>query len=320
MVASSHEDEGAAQKKRRLDGGAEDVAAAHRLRQAYSGPSQSKFRVAAVLRFHRTDGSFGTIEAVNAEPHDANIRGAICAERAALCKFAQAEALSGSQVVRVVCVTDNARPIFPGPLCREFLASVCSEDAEVLCSGAAEPAQWSTQRVSDLWPLPSVYSRKGQDEIKALAAELSPKAQVPAEASPQRRAYDAALALAKKQSKQTSIFPVCFAAAVCCADGGVHTAAELKGVEYGCTVDAVTQLLPQMLRAKESAEAESAPVAIMQVDQFGLAHAPFAAARSLLIEHGFGNVLLGGHLPDGSLFEMRPAVLSLPFADFELLA
>ena len=33
----------------------------------------------------REDGSEGTIEAVNAEPHDANIRGAICAERAAMC-------------------------------------------------------------------------------------------------------------------------------------------------------------------------------------------------------------------------------------------
>ena len=34
----------------------------------------------------REDGSEGTIEAVNAEPHDANIRGAICAERAAMCE------------------------------------------------------------------------------------------------------------------------------------------------------------------------------------------------------------------------------------------
>lgn len=32
----------------------------------------------------REDGTEDTIEAVNAEPHDANIRGAICAERAAL--------------------------------------------------------------------------------------------------------------------------------------------------------------------------------------------------------------------------------------------
>merc|ERR1719444_661930 len=82
-----------------------DVAAAHALRKEYQAPAQSKFRVAAVLRFRRADGREGTIQAVNAEPHDGNIRGAICAERAALCRF-QLEEGATARILRVVCVTD----------------------------------------------------------------------------------------------------------------------------------------------------------------------------------------------------------------------
>ena len=42
---------------------AEDVAAAHALRERSAAPLQSKFRVSAVLRFIRGDGSQGTVEA-----------------------------------------------------------------------------------------------------------------------------------------------------------------------------------------------------------------------------------------------------------------
>ena len=42
---------------------AKDVAAAHALRERSAAPLQSKFRVSAVLRFVRGDGSQGTVEA-----------------------------------------------------------------------------------------------------------------------------------------------------------------------------------------------------------------------------------------------------------------
>eukprot|EP00443_Scrippsiella_acuminata_P087893 CAMPEP_0115560806 /NCGR_PEP_ID=MMETSP0271-20121206/100659_1 /TAXON_ID=71861 /ORGANISM="Scrippsiella trochoidea, Strain CCMP3099" /LENGTH=157 /DNA_ID=CAMNT_0002994895 /DNA_START=125 /DNA_END=594 /DNA_ORIENTATION=+ len=76
----------------------DDVMAAQELRKSYKAPPQSKFRVAAVLRFRRADGSEGVIEAVNAEPHDGNIRGAICAERAALCRFQREHSCGASRL------------------------------------------------------------------------------------------------------------------------------------------------------------------------------------------------------------------------------
>lgn len=54
----------------------------------------------------------------------------------------------------------------------------------------------------------------------------------------------------------------------------------------------------------------------MQVDNYGIAHAPFAGARSLLIEHGFGEVTIASHGADG---QWLPAIMvkeALPHADF----
>ena len=98
----------------------------------------------------------------------------------------------------------------------------------------------------------------------------------------------------------------------------IVSARQLKALEYGATQDAVSQLLPQLLPHPPHEDAEDDPVVLagldhdkapnssnppshepkttvigpplllVQVDQFGIPHAPFAAARSLLVEHGLG--------------------------------
>jgi len=291
----------------------EDVNAAHRLRKAYAPPRQSKFRVASLLRFTRTDGSVGTIEAVNAEPHDANIRGAICAERAAFCQFQRDEADRGSRVVRVIVATDADAPIFPGPLCREFLTATCEPDVEVVASGAGGKSM--VRPLGELLPLPMLYRLSGdQDAMRALGARLGPTAAPPAGDELLAATYRAAVARAKKQESQAVVFPVLFAAAVGFTDGRVHSVAEVKGIEYGCTVDAVSLLLPELFRVREEGGAPAAVVA--QADQFGLAHAPFAAARSLLMEHGFGDLRIFAHDKEGSLAAPITVKESLPLSNF----
>lgn len=279
-----------------------DVDATQKIRLAYTAPKQSKFRVAALLRFTRPDGSQGTIGGTNAEPHDANIRGAICAERLALGVFQREEAAKGSKIRRVVCATDCDAPIYPGPLCREFLTSLCDADTEVVAAGANGDV--ATQPLRALLPIPSLYRRGDQDSMTALGERLGAAAGPPPEdlmlGLPEGslgRAYAAAVAKARRQLKQKAVFPVCFAAAVCFEDGRVHSVCELKGIEYGCTVDAVSLLLPELLRSREE---QLRAVCVVQVDQHGLGHAPFAAARSLLVEHGFGHVAVCGQAEDGS--------------------
>lgn len=274
-----------------------DVAAAHRVREAYTAPKQSKFRVAAVVRFVRKDGTHGTLEAVNAEPHDANIRGAICAERVALCNFQKQEAASGSRITRVVCVTDHTSQIFPGPCCREFLTATCEPDVEIVASGTADQAALTCLPLRELLPLPSVYRQRGQDSIKAIGSTLRDRVKPPLDEN-LAAAYTAAVACARKQEKQAVVFPVQFAAAVRFANGRVYATAELKGIEYGCTVDAVSLLMPEIIRTRD--EDGVAATCIIQADQFGVAHAPFAAARGLLIEHGLADIKISAHDESGS--------------------
>ena len=64
-------------------------------------------------------------------------------------------------------------------------------------------------------------------------------------------------------------------------------AADLKGLEYGCSLDPVCQLLHMMTRRHRQGHRA---VRLVQVDQYSVYHAPFAQARSLLLEHGFGDV------------------------------
>ncbi|KAL7564682.1 hypothetical protein ACA910_021237 [Epithemia clementina (nom. ined.)] len=89
----------------------------------------------------------------------------------------------------------------------------------------------------------------------------------------------------------------------------IVSACQQKALEYGATQDAVCQLLPQLLLRvlpKEQQSPQQAegghdptrekpnsnltiPHVLVQVDQYGIPHAPFAAARSLLVEHGLGH-------------------------------
>lgn len=289
----------------------EDVMAAQLLRKSYTAPPQSNFRVAAVLRFRRGDGTEGVIEGVNAEPHDGNIRGAICAERAALCRFQRDEPEADTRVLRVVCVTDSPSLIWPGPMCREFLTASCDPDAEICVAGSEDPLNFVTKKLRELLPAPSVYRRRDQASIKKFAAELSKKVAAPPDTR-FKAAYTAAVEKARLQQAQLNVFPVVFAAAVCFEDGRIHCVSELKGMEYGCTVDAVSLLMPEMIRARD--EKLPAPICVVQADQFGVAHTPFAAARTLMVEHGFRNVLSSAHNDSGDWTVPMTAGDSLPGA------
>merc|ERR1712008_227533 len=150
---------------------------------------------------------------------------------------------------------------------------------------------------SDLLPFPSLYRGLDQDAMKELGTKLSAAIVTGHEDPMVTAAYKSAAAMAKQQVKQAAVFPVLFAAAVVFEGGRIHASAELKGIEYGCTVDAVSLLLPEMCRARTAGEAGA--VCVIQADHFGVAHLPFAAARSLLIEHGFGWYMAGTNVSQG---------------------
>ncbi|CAM9507958.1 unnamed protein product, partial [Phaeothamnion confervicola] len=89
-----------------------------------------------------------------------------------------------------------------------------------------------------------------------------------------------------------ALHPIRYAAAVLFDDGTVETASQLKALEYGATADAVVQLVATMQQKRRAAVGARY---VMQVDQFGNLHAPFAMARSILAEHGHGEVIVLVH-------------------------
>lgn len=96
--------------------------------------------------------------------------------------------------------------------------------------------------------------------------------------------------------------------------------------EYGNTLDPVSQLVVGMERRRvqaldqdDSSSQKVAPVVLLQVDQFGVCHAPYAMARSILSEHNYGEVLCIVHDAFGDLAGHKASSLvPAPSGDFPL--
>ena len=98
--------------------------------------------------------------------------------------------------------------------------------------------------------------------------------------------------------------PIQYAAAIKFDNGHVYTASQRKTLEYGCSVDAITQMASLILTGGDgggvcgggsgggSGSGSGRPKLIVQVDQYGVIHAPFAAARAFLSEYGFGDLVI----------------------------
>jgi len=77
------------------------------------------------------------------------------------------------------------------------------------------------------------------------------------------RLLDLAIVEAKRSLSSTNeeIHPIYFGA---------------SALEYGCTLDAVTQLVPRLQ------DKSHALILLIQADQYGIAHSPFAPATSII--------------------------------------
>jgi cytidine deaminase len=266
----------------------------NRLKLLDGFPSQSHFRVYALLFVENADRLLQIVQGSNAE--QGYIGGAICAERAALC---QLRFIRSPIVRKVVVVTDSKHPLSPGALCREFLMSHVEPDVCVVM-GSSEGDEVSQCLMKDLWPYPYVYRKQSRStllqEMERMSTVLKCVDSLHMDVA--INLYAKALSVNSKDSHD-SIHPVRLSAALLFDDSSISTAWQLKGLEYGCTLDPVSQLLLDAERKKyclpcNNGDIESAsrafvkPTMLVMVDQMGIAHAPFAQARSLLSEHGYG--------------------------------
>lgn len=306
-------------------------------------PSQSNFRVAAIfIVSHQIKTGEDVTSRVSfvcgSNAEQGYIGGAICAERATLCRL---RFYDQAKIMKVIVTTDSEHAIAPGGLCREFLMSAASPDTPVI-AGNARSDRVVECRLEQLWPYPYLYRYCLRCNLLSYAEEFSWKVMNTVRRPPlsvgeesasvtssnnekfseidftgEAHAPLARLVTAAKEVNQydefEQIHPLRLSGAVLFGDGYIETSWQWKALEYGCTLDPISQLLNPMrqypMRQAQGLEGEDAiqkrevcsPRCIVMIDQFGVCHAPFAAARSLLFEHGFQQVQVLVHSQEGKL-------------------
>ena len=331
-----------------------DAYLAHQYRLSLpSSPSQSNFRVLALLFYEELSDNDGTaishlppwikqvvgdrnfIVGTNDEP--GYMGGAICAERAAM---VQLRFVPAFRLTKVVIATDcETVPISPGMLCREFLAGHGDSvpwDLKVISTGSqclrtkkknaeifgklprarrfrtnkeplndnesciARNADYSIATlkttIAELYPFASPYTRFTAPQSVKLGTRYSKSSfrtrDTDSLDETAKRLLELAISEAKRSVSNESNcenHPIHFGAAVLFSDQSISTSHQSSALEYGCTLDAVSQLAPYI--RDEACD----PVLIVQADQYGVAHSPFAPARAFLSERGYEDCLVLVH-------------------------
>jgi hypothetical protein len=206
--------------------------------------------------------------------------------------------------MKVVIVTDSVQPVAPGVMCREFLLSHTSPETDVVLGGCVGEIIHSC-KLGQLYPHPYVYRHLQRDEILDFATTYSAslKCQDECHCNDELHRLHCRAMSVIKYDDATTLHPLQFAAAVMYANGDIEVTWMLKALEYGNTLDPVSQLVVGMERRRVGLlsranecdgsvpdVSSTTPKYIVMTDQFGVCHAPFAMARSILSEHKYGSV------------------------------
>ena len=299
-----------------------DLLLAHRYRCSLQNrPRQSNFRVVALVFLEKESIAEATSCAPllcwdNDRPYLLGtnseacwIGNSICAERSAL---ALLRWYPSAKVNKIVIATDAPGPIAPGCLCREFMASCdqipwktpivlggtkcqrCrqeihpADDNGKCVDGDCHDFVGSVVTLASMYPHPSLYVRSKPSDCIAFAKKWQPGV-----LESHHKLLLAARAFLEDQVDGTNaLHPISYVAAALFRDKSYAFARCVKSLEYGCSLDAITQLAPA-LESKRKTGIEA--IQIVQVDQLGIAHPPFAPGRAFLVEQGYGNVAVVMH-------------------------
>ena len=337
-----------------------------------SSPSQSNFRVYALIIVEINDES-GTIQRIidGTNSEQGYIGGSICAERSALVKLRFFP--SSTVIKKIIITTDSSHPISPGILCREYIISLAPPSTPLVLA-SNDSLNITRCTIGSLHPYPYLYRYQTRKSLTTYTQELSMKRQDIITSSLPKECH----IIYKKAMKyihndrHNQLHPIQFAAAVYFSNGDTEVAWQMKGFEYGCTVDAVTLLIHEIEKrrficrqcvntngiSEEIACCQACrspalppktatptdpnhiqpttlldqgnnentdvnvkydtigttpspslptlptpapavqPLCLIMIDQYGIAHAPFAQARALLCEYGYGDIQVTVHNVD----------------------
>mmetsp|Transcript_13811 Transcript_13811/g.21047 ORF Transcript_13811/g.21047 Transcript_13811/m.21047 type:complete len:391 (-) Transcript_13811:327-1499(-) len=155
------------------------------------------------------------------------------------------------------------------------------------CLGHQGHHHWKTIKttLNELYPYPSPYTYLNGKESailgkKRLKSVFHLTDNVDYELCQQL--IQCASKAAQRGNDREELHPIQYGAAVLFDNDEIVTGIQRKCLEYGCSQDAVLQL-STMLESKPQQ-----PKILVQTDQYGVIHTPFATARAYLSEFGYG--------------------------------
>ena len=185
--------------------------------------------------------------------------------------------------VRAIHLTSDAPdPITPGALCREALIGMLGDlTIPVIMKGKRGGVYRAS--LGELYPHPPLFRGVARAAVKGLAQELASRTEYgDAHDNKWLELIDRTVAAASAHSDGRigdGLHPIHLAAGVMFTDGHIEVSAQLKAVEYGCSVDPLVKIVHTIEKHDHSAHR------LVLVDQFGNLHPPFATARSFLSEN-----------------------------------
>lgn len=273
---------------------------AHDFRLALVPPQQSNFRVVAIFVLENGQLVFGT----NDEPSP-NISMALCAERCALLKYRVTNCTE--KVKAIYIVTDAETPVTPGTACREYMSGhpAVRRNTRIVMQSNILQSEPLIMSLAELHPCPSIFSGLDPKEQVKLGKSIRQSVRAQLEQFHVEGLSNQLLANLIKAAHQAcdmdvrdSLHAIRYGAALAMessrGDGTVEIiqASQVKALEYSSTLDAVCQLVPQLLSlTRKRTRNKDTPrvLGVVQVDQFGIPHGPFAQARAFLVENGYGD-------------------------------
>lgn len=302
-----------------------------------SSPSQSFFRVYSLIIISINNNSETLIiHGTNSEA--SYIGSSICAERSALVKL---RFYDNPKILKVIIVTDLHFPVAPGMLCREYLMTLCDEDSIIVLAGgnAKESNDIICTKMIELVPFPYLYRHCNRSNIIDYAIswsntnDVSPDKQLKFKNDNNiimneklQKLHKIACQYTKYDDADT-LHPIRLSGCVLFDDDSIEVSWMLKGLEYGCTLDPVSQLVSIMMKYRICGNCKininkndnndnnndvnddifkfiKKPIYILTCDQYGICHAPHGQARALLTEHGFNQLNIMIHNNDTGLIEI----------------
>lgn len=209
-------------------------------------------------------------------------------------------------------------------LCREYLSSYCYDNIDIIIGNNFDDNNNQIiiiKKLNEIFPFPYLYRKKRRNEQILFASDFCTIIKKNCNNSNNRENDNLILiaqSIAIKTNTLEALHPLQFGAACLFDDGTIEVSSILKGLEYGCTVDPVALLIREMILRRDLTDENfkvtnitnstniqfrksAIPKILVMVDQFGVAHAPFAPSRALLVEHGFEKCKILLHEINGNL-------------------